>query len=506
MAASNFYGAVMRKPGTILYSLLITLFIGGCTITPEPLTRTELDQQRTEDLNNLFSNQEPISEPIDLYEAMARALMYNLDSRLKLMEEALARGQLEVLKYDLLPELTAEAGYNTRSNQPGASSESLKTGEQSLEASKSIEKTYYDANLTMTWNILDFGVSYARAEQQADRVLIMRERRRKVIQNIIQDVRNAYWRAVSAEELLPRMDDMLAQAEDALEYSRQLESLRLQSPLTPLKYQKSLLDLIRKIWALRGDLSTAKIELSTLINIRPGTVFQLADSGTDLISSANRMETPSEELEQLALLQRPELIEENYKKRISALEVRKAMLSMFPSLDLTVGQNYQDNKFLYNDSWASAGLGVSWNIMNLFSGPARIRYAETQGELDDMRRMALSMAVLSQVNLAYLRYHMALKNNLILNRADDVESRIMKHVIAGQRADREHALDVLRVKTGALLARMRQHVAHTEVENARGRLYNSIGYDPVPGNVPDHSIETLAKTIQERLESLPTSM
>ena len=497
----------MKQARTILYSMLITLVVGGCTITPQPISLTELEQQRAEDLGRLFANQEPVSGPVSLYEAMARALMYNLDSRLKLMEEALARGQLEVLRYDLLPELAAEAGYNTRSNQPGASSESLRTGEESLEASKSIEKTYYDANLTMTWNILDFGVSYARAEQQADRVLIMQERRRKVIQNIIQDVRYAYWRAVSAEELLPRMDDMLAQAEDALEYSRQLENLRLQSPLTPLRYQKALLDLIRKIWELREDLSTAKIELATLINIRPGTPFTLADTGSDLVSTAAaRLETPAEELEQLALVQRPELIEENYKKRISALEVRKAMLSMFPSLEMIIGRNYQDNRFLENEAWASAGLGVSWNIVNLFSGPARIRYAEAQGDLDDMRRMALSMAVLSQVKLAYLRYHLAVKNNKIISRADDVESRIMKHVIAGQRADREHALEVLRVKTGALLARMRQHVAHSEVENARGRLYNSIGYDPVPDGVPDHTIETLARTIQERLESLPTNL
>ncbi|MGB5305156.1 MAG: TolC family protein [Gammaproteobacteria bacterium] len=496
----------MKQTSTLLYSMAITLIIGGCTITPEPITYTELEQQRAEDLGKLFANQEPVSGPISLYEAMARALLYNLDSRLKLMEEALAQGQLEVLQYDLLPQLTAEAGYNTRSNQPGASSESLATGLESLEASKSIEKSYYDANLTMTWNILDFGVSYARAKQQADRVQIMKERRRKVIQNIIQDVRYAYWRAVSAEELLPRMDDMLAQAEDAIEYARQLESQRLQSPLTPLRYQKSLLDLIRKIWELREDLSTAKIELATLINIRPGTPFELADTGTDLVSAAARLETPADELEQLALVQRPELVEENYKKRISALEVRKAMLSMFPSLDLSIGQNYQDNRYLENDNWASAGLGVSWNIFNLFSGPARIRYAEAQGQLDDMRRMALSMAVLSQVKLAYLRYHLAIKNNRIINQADEVETRIMKHVLAGQRADREHALEVLRVKTGALLARMRQHVAHAEVQSARGRLYNSIGYDPVPEDVPEHTIETLAKTIRDRLESLPASL
>ena len=48
----------------------------------------------------------------------------------------------------------------------------------------------------MSWNLLDFGVSYYRARQQADQVLIAEERKRKVVQNILADTRNAYWRAL----------------------------------------------------------------------------------------------------------------------------------------------------------------------------------------------------------------------------------------------------------------------------------------------------------------------
>lgn len=496
----------MRQVKIILAAMAATLLIGGCTVTPVAITKQQLEQQRDTDLEKIFAGQQPVEKPITLYEAIARALKYNLDQRLKIMEEALARGELDVMRYDLLPELTAQAGYHWRNNQPGASSESLITRTQSLEPSKSIERIYYDSSLTLYWNILDFGVSYVSAQQQADQVLIMQERRRKVAQNVIQDVRDAYWRAVSAEQLLPDMDEMLVQAQDALEKSRQLETLRLQSPMTPLRYQQSLLDMIRRMWALREDLSTAKTELAALINVMPGTPFELADNDDSMMTDPLPIATPVSDLVDLALVQRPELVEENYKRHISELDVRKALLQMLPGLELNIGPQYEENRFLYNDNWVEAGAGISWNIFNLFSGPKRMKLAEAKGDLADMRRMALNMAVMTQVHLAYQRYHLAIRNNQIATEQDEVEARIRKHVILGQQAEREHALEVLRAKTSALVARMRHYIAHAEVQNSLGRLYNSIGYDPFPEGVPDDSIEALASAIQTRLEALPASL
>ena len=496
----------MNKLKNILITMTTTIVIGGCAVTPEPVTQESLVQQRDDDMNRIFANQEPVEGPISLYEAMARALKYNLDNRVKLMEEALSVGELEVMRYDMLPDLTLDAGYHWRNNQPGASSESLITGTESLEPSKSIERIYFDNSLIMSWNVLDFGVSYVRSQQQANRVMMMKERRRKVIQNIIQDVRYAYWRAVSAQEILPEMDDMLQQADDALAYASELEKLRLQSPMTPLRYQRSLLVLIRKLWTMREDLSTAKTELAALINIRPGTHFELADTGTINDSSAKRIETPVEELENLALLQRPELIEESYKKNITTLEVRKAMLSMFPGLEFSLGTEHQQNKYLFNESWNSVGYGITWNLLELISGPARMRTAEAQGDLADMRRMAMNMAVLTQVQLSYQRYHLALRNQKTIKQLDDVQSRITNNIVAGKRANREHALEVLRSETAALLARMRRHTAHAEVQNALGRVYNSVGFDPLLEQDYETGVDELASNIQTRMEQLPTTL
>jgi multidrug efflux system outer membrane protein len=179
---------------------------------------------------------------------------------------------------------------------------------------------------------------------------------------------------------------------------------------------------------------------------------------------------------------------------------------MFPGLEFSLGKNHQQNKFLWNNTWTAAGAGITWNIFNLLSGPARMEQARTQGELDDIRRMALSMAVLTQVQLSYQRYHLSIRNNQIATQQSDVESRIWKHIISGQKASRENALVVLRAKTAALVARMKRHIAHSEVQNAMGRLQNSIGYDPLPRQIDDQSIASLAAIIKTRLEQAPVKL
>ncbi|WP_244442591.1 TolC family protein [Azospirillum lipoferum] len=78
-------------------------------------------------------------------------------------------------------------------------------------------------DLGFTWNVLDFGVSYLRARQSSNLVLVADERRRRVVQGILQDVRTAYWRAVAAERLLERIEPLERRVEGARRDARTLE-------------------------------------------------------------------------------------------------------------------------------------------------------------------------------------------------------------------------------------------------------------------------------------------
>jgi hypothetical protein len=72
-----------------------TIGLTGCFIKPVPLTVDEVRSRVTEDRAVLTQDQEPLSGPMDLYEAMARALKYNLDARVELMHNMLSQTQLD---------------------------------------------------------------------------------------------------------------------------------------------------------------------------------------------------------------------------------------------------------------------------------------------------------------------------------------------------------------------------------------------------------------------------
>ncbi len=89
--------------------------LAGCaSITPTALDRESLATAVREDGKTLRKDVEPITAPLSMDEAIARALKYNLERRARMMEETLALGQLDVSRYDMLPRVLAQAGYASR--------------------------------------------------------------------------------------------------------------------------------------------------------------------------------------------------------------------------------------------------------------------------------------------------------------------------------------------------------------------------------------------------------
>ncbi len=333
--------------------------------------------------------------------ALARAIKYNLDFRIKQMETALAQGQLDMANFDLLPRLTAAAGYTNRNNDDAASSRSVISGQQSLEPSVSTDRNLRTADLTFSWNLLDFGVSYFQARQEADRLLVAQEHRRKTLQLIMQQVRQAWWQAAGAQQLENKIGPVLEQARSALADSRKIEAERLQAPLDTLNYQLQLLDIIRQLDTINEELSLAKPRLAALMNLEPGRPFVLATPG-DL--TAPEIGVPIDKMEETALLNRPELMEARYNERIGRLETHKAIARLLPGVEFDIGQHYDSNSYLVNNEWRDLGLRVSWNLLNVFNVHNITRSAELQNDIARDQKLALSMAVLTQTQVAYREY------------------------------------------------------------------------------------------------------
>ena len=78
-------------------------------------------------------------------------------------------------------------------------------------------------------------------------------------------------------------------------------------------------------------------------------------------------------------------------------------------MSFTADENYDSNRFLVNNTWASTGLGVAFNLVKAFSLPAVQRSAEAQKKLDDARRLAMAMAIMTQTRIAAVRYGLVMQ-------------------------------------------------------------------------------------------------
>lgn len=475
----------------------IPFFLAGCgALQPVPYTQEEIQKRVTDDRSLMYADQEAIERPITFYEATARALKYNLDYRLKLMENALTRSLHDVASFEMLPRLVAGAGYVSRNNDSGGRSIGIEDGVETLRPSTSQERDRTLANLTFSWNALDFGVSYLRAQQKADQVLMAEERRRKVAQNVMQDVRNSYWRALGAQKLIGRVDTLIARVNTALKQAKQVEKEGLMPLPQVLAYQRALLDAVNLLTLRRQDLELAKSELTALMSVPPGVRFTLADAGDPPLPPVPEN---LEELERMALELRPEIMEEWYRKRVTENDIRAAKLLLFPNISLDVGPQYDSNRYNYNNTWIDLGARLSWNILKLTQWPALERAQENQNKTDDMRRVALSMAVLTQVRIGQQRYSLAKAELGFAEESLRVDQRLLGFAQAAAKTQFDSELEVIRAEARALLAEYQRYASYSNAQAAWGRLYNSVGLDILPGAIERDDVQTLAKTMEQTL-------
>jgi outer membrane protein TolC len=480
-----------------LFVALGTVIIGGCAIHPRPLTLDQREATLVTDSQAMLAGQEPVSAPITLDEAMARALKYNLDHRVKMMEEALARRQLDLASFDLLPQLTAAAGYTSRDNVLASSSQDIVTGQESLVPSTSSEQTARRADLGLSWNVLDFGVSYYGARQQADRVLAAEQRRRKVVQLLMQQTRVAYWQAVGAQQLQARIEPLLDQARQALGDSQAIEGQGLQDPLQSLGYQRELLSLVLQLESIRDELAQAKPKLASIMNLEPGKAYQLAVPAG---FAEPAIAIAPGDMERTALLHRPELIEAGYNERIGLDETHKAMAKLLPGIELSVGAHYDSNDFLVNDTWRDAGLRISWNLLNLFNAKHIKAAAQAQYDLAREQRLALNMAVLTQVHVAWIDYASRKQQFEWTRQLNDVEQRILEHTRNATEAQAQGKLAEIRAATSALMASLKLYQSYAAYQGAYGQMIATLGLDPVPDTVASHDLATLEQAIHATRE------
>lgn len=482
-------GRVRVRAAWSCVAMAAAVVFAGCAVTPQPLAIDEIAKRASVDRARMGENQEPVSGPMSFADVAARVLKYNLEFRQRMMEGALADRQLAVGQWDMFPALLANAGYVTRNN------EAAYINDAGIVSTTTSERTRRLASLEFSWNLLDFGVSYYRARILADQVLIAEERKRKAIQTLMQETRQTYWRALGAQRLGNRLQELMKRSNIALARARVIEQEGLLPQAQALAYQRALLDATTLLQLRRQDLEFAKIELASLMNLPHFVDFTLADEPEPDLPP---VPAELEKLEDLALVQRPELREEDYRRRITTNDTRRALVQTLPGISFDTGWQYDSNKYLLNNSWVETGLRVSANLFRLASIPSIREAGQAQEQLDDTRRMAQAMAVATQVRLAALRYRIARDDLDQAAESARVDLRLAHYTRASASSRVDSELELLRTEARSLLSEYERHIAFANVQSAWGRLYNSVGYDLAPTQ-GDASLAMLSRSIRDSL-------
>ena len=472
------------------------LAVGGCAVTPEPIDKAELSAIVTADRASIGADQDPITGPLTKYEAMARVVAYNLDNRTRMMEEALANAQVDLAQYDMLPTLAAEAGFTSRDNVEASSSESVQTQAQSLVPSTSTNRNRVTADAKLSWNILDFGVSYFQAKQQADRYLIAQGNRRKLMLRLLQQARTAFWRAAAAQKLKPEVEKQLASAKAALDDVDRAQAEQLRPRLESLQMKRTLLEVVGQLEALNQQLASSEIELKALINVFPRT--QIALSIPDKPAQLPPLAVNTDDMELLALENSSDVTEALYQLRVEQGESKKALLRLLPGLEFYDSINFDSNTFLVNNMWQEAGSRVTWNLFRLLTIQSSLDLAEARQNLAETRRKAMDMAVISRLHLALWRYQDNLHQSERADRIDAVERGISKSSTAAETADSGTAIERIRNEATALRAKMRSFESYANAQDSLGSVFVSLGLDPVPDDYRSRPVKDLADMLRHQ--------
>ena len=485
--------------------LLVGLVIGitcghlsACRMTPKPTSVAERYKRAQEEVHQMFAGQPPVLGEMDFNQAMARGLQFNLDHRIKQVNTAINAGQMKVAEFAMLPDASVSGSVYNRNNDNSSRSGSGGNN-QSSSITNSSDRTLRSARAGIKWNVLDFGLGYVKAREEGERLLIAEEESRKQLQELVQDVRVAYWRAYYAQQLsheLKEFQSILQQSNDMLAKALVDKTIPQEEILY---YQSSLLEGNRRLVQLEEKLLRAKLEFTHLINLPVDQPVVLKKPPVAITKIQDLQGIDFVKLDAITLVNRPELRSQDYQRRIAKLGTKAAVLQALPGISLNKGRNYNSNSFLVNNFWNDRSVEASWNIFNLAALPVTLDTAKTQAKYETLKLMALTLSVLNETRVSYTHYkNLARECKVARNQTINTE-KIYKLLSQRETAKLASKQQVVLARLHMVFAKMDEVLLLSDLSTALGELYLASGFDILPIDATSATPSEVLHIIEENL-------
>lgn len=484
------------KPVSLIAIMLVSLLTAGCSVAPVPIDKEVVVDQLSRDRQVALEGVEPLDGILELEEAVARAIKYNLEYRVKTMEQALALGEFDLSRYDMLPQVLADAGYSTR-NKPlirsqSSSSDSLNERQPTV----SSELSSWDFSLGLSWSLLDFGASYYLARQNANNLLVANEQRRRAMHLLIMEVESAYWKAASAQALEEKVKSNSLAIEKAIKKELRAKAEAINTPLESLRRLRALWGAKQTIQDIQDDLVGAKLELANLINLPPGEEPELSAVSNNY-KIPDLMQLQTDKIESITLRNNAELAIQSYEVKNAVLETRRAILDLMPGITINWGAKYSTDSYVINDQWNEGALSVTSNLLNFLKLSEVKESYESKEQLARTRRVALQMSTITKLHIARLQLKNAMKryniSKKLLSLDRSIESNISRNVEVGTNSESE----LIIAETTALVSQLQTYRDLSNLHVAESRLKASMGLEPKIQSVNLTTLSELTKSIKD---------
>ncbi len=436
----------------LVFSVIGLAALVSCTVgnqekksVPTPVAYTDWDRAiRVDvDMQNMYSTTpRKIEKPIDMYMAMALALKYNYTRRVVSYEESVAQaGKSPVNK---LPEVFATAGYVNDTAAGDANSE-----------------------LKLAWNILDVSTVYYQSMDEKYRNNIAFEQSRKVIHNVLQETRLLYWKTLTAQKLLPTVNEMIEYMTLAVDEinarSKELAESGRSLSMDEMVQKRKYMEAVKRLSSLKREFETAEVRLATLMGLHPSSEYKLVGPEYGNFALPD-IKSGLAEMEWIALTNRPEL---RIRDLVTSPDELKIYVKQYQTPSI---EKYKTNPGYYNRVWAKKAKEVGIHIFEDLREP-------NTSDLEALRRQRMTNLVLSQVYVAWARYMSSYEDYQINQEIANVSENIAEDVTI---ADGSKAEKSKLEAAKAIEDEVQAYGAYVELQDSLGNLYATLGLDAVP--------------------------
>jgi outer membrane protein TolC len=248
---------------------------------------------------------------------------------------------------------------------------------------------------------------------------------------------------------------------------------RIVSEIDVLETSAALTEMKLKMSGFEEEHKKYKLQLTSLIGLTGLVDFRVA--AFDFQTPIEQIDIDLPLLEQTALGQRPELIEQVIEERITAEDARIAVTKMAPTTTVFWKYNYDGDSHLYYDKWHEVGLRVSLNLLSIPQQRSQKREVLRKKELVRKRRLSLAAAIMTQLNIAVVNYKDVARKHSQTKEIEAKRRQLMEARRRHAQLGKGRIEDVLKSEARHLFSQVSTLSSYADVMIAEARIFNTIG-------------------------------